>query len=362
MAIAAFLDHFGLEQRQVVRLNRVGSVAVGAARRCEVAFLAQLAVLALREVLTLLLVAGAASVGDLARDGRALGSDFGADVCAPWQLVQVGAEARAAPASACPWMLSWNLLATLPPGSFASRTIASLPWHLPQVASRFAWLVRESGSLLRLMSCVPWQSAQVAATVLPPLRAMPCTVDAYSFTGFSWQLPQSTGFSFSACGSFFAETSAWQAVHSSFISPCTDLAKAAPSTAIDFPAEPFASLSPWHARQVSFGSAAAGAAACAHGIANKASPKMAHAAAAPRTGSSESERRMGSSWGAASPEPTESTLEQHPRRVFDISQRRTTRTVKRLRADLHNACVSVRLPTIFFSAAESSSLTVRPCT
>ena len=76
-----------------------------------------------------------------------------------------------------------------------------------------AWLVRESASFARRMSWVPWQSVQVAATVLPPLRASPCTVPAYSATALSWQAAQLTGFSFSACGSFCADTSAWQSVH-----------------------------------------------------------------------------------------------------------------------------------------------------
>ena len=75
-------------------------------------------------------------------------------------------------------MLSWNLDATLPPGSFACATTASLPWHFAHVASTLAWFVRDCGSFVRRMSCVPWQSAQAAATALPPLRATPCTVPA----------------------------------------------------------------------------------------------------------------------------------------------------------------------------------------
>ena len=103
------------------------------------------------------------------------------------------------------------------------------------------------------MSCVPWQSVQVAATALPPLRATPCTVPAYSLTAFSWQVAQLTGFSFSGCGSLSAETSAWQSVHFSLSSPCTDATNFAPSTAIDLPPAPLASAAAWHMRQVSFG-------------------------------------------------------------------------------------------------------------
>src|SRR5512143_4115899 len=112
------------------------------------------------------------------------------------------------------------------------------------------------------MSCVPWQSVHVAATSLPPLRALPCTVAAYSLTGCSWQLAQLTGLSFSACGIFCAETSEWHAVHSSLRLPCTEDANFAASTAIDFPAAFFASAAPWHRRHVSLTpGGAAGAAA-----------------------------------------------------------------------------------------------------
>ncbi len=59
-------------------------------------------------------------------------------VCAPWQLLQVGAEPCAAPLSALPWMLSWNLPPTLPPGNFPVAAFASLPWHFEHVASTLA--------------------------------------------------------------------------------------------------------------------------------------------------------------------------------------------------------------------------------
>ena len=110
------------------------------------------------------------------------------------------------------------------------------------------------------MSCVPWQSVQVAATVLPPLRDLPWTVPLYSFTCCSWQVAQLTGFSFSACGILSAETSAWQSVHFRLRPPCTDAANFAPSTAIDLPSAPFASAAPWHMRHVSL-TLGAGAAA-----------------------------------------------------------------------------------------------------
>ena len=131
----------------------------------------------------------------------------------------------------------------LPPGSLPWATMASLPWHLEQVASMFAWLVRESASFARRMSWVPWQSVQLAATALPPLRASPCTVPAYSATAFSWHAAQLTGFSFSACGSFCADTSLWQSVHLSDIPPWTDALNLSASTAMDLPAAFFASLS-----------------------------------------------------------------------------------------------------------------------
>ena len=108
----------------------------------------------------------------------------------PWQLVHVGAEPWAAPLSALPWILSWNLLSMLPPGNLAWATTASLPWHFEHVASRLAWLVRDSEFFDRLMSWVPWQSVQVAATTLPPVRANPCTVPAYSVTALTWKVAQ----------------------------------------------------------------------------------------------------------------------------------------------------------------------------
>jgi len=41
-------------------------------------------------------------------------------------------------------MLSWYSATMLPPGRLAFLTIASLPWHEPQVASRFATWVRDA--------------------------------------------------------------------------------------------------------------------------------------------------------------------------------------------------------------------------
>ena len=159
-------------------------------------------------------------------------------------------------------MLSWNLPATLPLGSLPFAIVASSPWQREHVASMLAWFVRDAGFFACRMSCVPWQSVQVAATLLPPLRALPWTVAAYSLTGCSWQVAQLTGLSFSACGIFCADTSEWHAVHSSLRLPCTDDANFPASTAIALPAAFFASAAAWHMRQVSLTpGAAAGAAA-----------------------------------------------------------------------------------------------------
>ena len=73
-----------------------------------------------------------------ARLVRLFSSPFARMLCAPWQFVHVGAEPCAAPLSALPWMLSWNLLPTLPPGSLPCATTASLPWHFEQVFSTLA--------------------------------------------------------------------------------------------------------------------------------------------------------------------------------------------------------------------------------
>src|SRR4249919_2171829 len=138
-----------------------------------------------------------------------------------------------------------------------------------------AWLVREAGSLARRMSCVPWQSVQVAATLLPLLRDVPCTVPLYSFTACSWQVAQLTGFSLSACGILSAETSVWQSVHLRLTLPCTDVTNFAPSTAIDLPSLPLASAAEWHMRQVSLTDGGAVVAA-ALGLAWAAKARMAH--------------------------------------------------------------------------------------
>ena len=67
------------------------------------------------------------------------------------------------PARSLPWMLSWYIAETLPPGILPSLMSFSLPWQAPQVASRLPRLVFAPSSEVALMSCVPWQSLQVAA-------------------------------------------------------------------------------------------------------------------------------------------------------------------------------------------------------
>lgn len=105
------------------------------------------------------------------------------------------------------------------------------------------------------------------------------------------------------------------------------------------------------ARQVSFGSAAAGVTLCAEGIANKASPEMAQ-----QQRHAGRDRAKGSgAWvpaRAASPEPTKGTLEQHPPRLFDISKRRTTRT----KATIPRPRVPCRCTVARFSASSRNVL------
>ena len=107
-------------------------------------------------------------------------------------------------------------------------------------------------------------------------------------TAFSWHVPQLTGFSFSACGIFCADTSAWQSVHFNCISPCTDFLNRSASTAMDLPPDDLASLSAWHMKHVSFGAgagAAAGAAAASAGHAARTrNERNAHALRIDRTG------------------------------------------------------------------------------
>ena len=201
--------------------------------------------------------------GTFARFVRLPGSLLARMLCAPWQFVHVGAEPCAAPCSALPWMLSWNLLAMLPLGSLPLAIVASSPWQREQVASTLAWFVRDAGSFARRMSCVPWQSVQVAATVLPPLRDLPWTVPLYSLTGCSWQVAQFDRLQLLGVRDLVrGHVGMWQSVHLRLRPPCTDAANFAPSTAIDLPPAPFASAAPWHMRHVSLtlgaGAAAAG--------------------------------------------------------------------------------------------------------
>ena len=102
VAVAALLDHRGLERRRVVPLDRRARCGnrcrPGAAR---IAFVAQLAVLSLREPGVDRLMAAAAGFGyaravHAARSRRSMSRMS----CAPWQFVHVGASAaRAPPAS-----------------------------------------------------------------------------------------------------------------------------------------------------------------------------------------------------------------------------------------------------------------------
>src|SRR5512140_1300028 len=57
---------------------------------------------------------------------------------------------------------------------FPEATRAPAPgWHLPQVFTRFAGLIREAGSEEGRMSWEPWQLAQLATATEPPLTARP---------------------------------------------------------------------------------------------------------------------------------------------------------------------------------------------
>jgi hypothetical protein len=82
--------------------------------------------------------------------------------CSEWQSVQLGAS-RTPAAMAWPWMLPRT-----------SSTTSG--WHWPQVAKRLSRFTGDSGALTLMMSWTPWQSEHWAAPVLPPLRAMPCTL------------------------------------------------------------------------------------------------------------------------------------------------------------------------------------------
>ena len=162
---------------------------------------------------------------------------------------------------------------------------------------------------------------------------MPWTVEPYSFAALSWQVAQSTGLSFSGCGSFWGETSAWQSVHLRCISPCTDRANVAPSTAIDLPAPLLASLSPWHARQVSLTS---GAAAAARGAMPAASTPRKRAATSARTrrngsGARRANRRAVKGSSLAGPESDRRRRDVHdpPEELADSPRPRTRRRAGR---------------------------------
>ena len=67
-------------------------------------------------------------------------------------------------------------------------------------AGSFRWWVGEAGSSDPLMSCIPWQSTHLAASVCPPFRATPWTPCRYFACAVSWHVPQLTGASLSGCG------------------------------------------------------------------------------------------------------------------------------------------------------------------
>src|SRR5512139_186279 len=158
--------------------------------------------------------------GMLARETALSGSFFGRMSCVPWQSVQTGTLSLdlPVPCRGLPWMLSWYIAETLPPGTLPSLMSFSSPWQAPQVVSRFARLVFAASSEVALMSCVPWQSLQVAATILPPARARPWMVVAYSLTAFSWQLAHWAG-STDLCGYFRNPSPAWQSTHAALPEP-----------------------------------------------------------------------------------------------------------------------------------------------
>src|ERR1035438_3050909 len=57
---------------------------------------------------------------------------------------------------------------------------STVTWHLPQVLATLAWLMGELRSTLRLMSCTPWQSLQLGATMRPfSSRASPWMLSWY---------------------------------------------------------------------------------------------------------------------------------------------------------------------------------------
>src|SRR5210317_1913105 len=91
----------------------------------------------------------------------------------PWQSLHEGATTSPISRTACPWMLSRYWLATS--GYFIrySSVMPSLAWHLAQVRERLSLKVGEFGLLELSMSCLPWQSVQLAAADSPRVRLTP---------------------------------------------------------------------------------------------------------------------------------------------------------------------------------------------
>src|ERR1035438_1474130 len=86
-------------------------------------------------------------------------------------------------------------------------------WHLLQVLATLAWLIGESQSTARLMSCTPWQSLQEGATINPIFRSarpwmlsMYCDAASGNFIWYSFVSPGLLWHRAQVCGRFSLKT------------------------------------------------------------------------------------------------------------------------------------------------------------
>src|ERR1035437_2022013 len=128
----------------------------------------------------------------------------------PWQSLQEGATMRPILSRARPWMLSMYCAAAWGYFIWYSAVRPGLLWHLAQVPGRFSLKTGEVGFFGESMSCVPWQSQQLAAPDAPSLWLTPWMLEAYSLTGSSWHFTQLGGCAGTLSSGCLEVMSAWQ--------------------------------------------------------------------------------------------------------------------------------------------------------
>jgi len=71
--------------------------------------------------------------------------------------------------------------------------IASFPWHAVQVLGMFFTYTFDSGSVIFVIECSPWQSVHTGDSAIPARIPFPCTERSYSSRMPEWHFPHSVG-------------------------------------------------------------------------------------------------------------------------------------------------------------------------